>query len=195
MGYQLYKGTNLDPLQRGTYDGTIAAIIFRYAEVLLNYAEAKAELGTLTATDLDLSINKLRARVGMPIMDLALAATNKKEFPLLSTAINSVRRERRVELACEGRRLDDLLRWAVVGELLVNKKLKGFKYAGSILDGAIPDIVVGDNLLLDSEGYISPYETSLSGGFQFNVNRDYLGALPTEDLVLNPNLTQNPGWE
>lgn len=195
-GYQLYKGTNLDPQQRGTYDGEIAAIIFRYAEVLLNFAEAKAELGTLSAADLNKSINKLRQRVGMPDMDLTVEASNTKAFPSLSNTINSVRRERRVELACEGRRLDDLLRWNVIGDLLVGKKLKGFKYKGSDLEGVIPDITVGSNLILDADGYISPYENSLPAGFAFKVTRDYLMPLPTEELVLNPNLKpNNPGWE
>lgn len=193
-GFQLYKGTNLDPNQRGTYDGEIAAIIFRYAEVLLNFAEAKAELGSLTSADIDKSINLLRNRVGMPNLNISIEASNTKEFPNLSTEINSVRRERRVELACEGRRLDDLLRWNAIGDLLVGKKLKGFLYKGSDIEGIIPGITIGNNLILDGSGYISPYENSLPGGFQFNVSRDYLMPLPKEELVLNPNLTQNPGW-
>ena len=97
--------------------------VFRYAEVLLNYAEAKAELGTLTQNDLDISIGKLRERVGMPGLDMA--AANAAPDPYLMSAeygypniaganrgiILEVRRERGVELIQEGFRFDDLVRW------------------------------------------------------------------------------------
>lgn len=97
--------------------------IFRYGEALLNYAEAKAELGTLTQADLDLSLNLLRDRVGMP--HLELAAANANPDPYLSSAetgytnvsgankgvILEIRRERGIELIQEGFRFDDLVRW------------------------------------------------------------------------------------
>ncbi|MDR1525082.1 MAG: RagB/SusD family nutrient uptake outer membrane protein [Tannerella sp.] len=100
--------------------------LYRYGEVLLSYAEAKAELGTLTQADLDASINLLRARVGMPSMNLA--AANADVDPVLAGqypnvngankgAILEIRRERRVELALEGQRLQDLNRW-YTGELI-----------------------------------------------------------------------------
>ncbi|MCF0063814.1 RagB/SusD family nutrient uptake outer membrane protein [Dyadobacter chenwenxiniae] len=93
---------------------------YRYAEVLLTYAEAKAELGTLTQADLDISVNLLRKRVGMP--DLNLAAANAKPDPVLVgkypnvAAANrgvllEIRRERRVEFAFENLRFNDLMRW------------------------------------------------------------------------------------
>lgn len=93
---------------------------FRYAETLLIYAEAKAELGTLTQADLDISINKLRARVNLP--DINLSAANLDVDPIMETrfpnvsgdnkgVIFEIRRERRVELAMESLRLDDINRW------------------------------------------------------------------------------------
>ncbi|MFC3199624.1 RagB/SusD family nutrient uptake outer membrane protein [Parapedobacter deserti] len=97
--------------------------IFRYAEVLLNYAEAKAELGTLTQTDIDISIKLLRDRVGMPNLDVATANANPDPYLLSNetgytnvTAANKgvvleIRRERAIELVQEGFRLDDLVRW------------------------------------------------------------------------------------
>ncbi|PRD46478.1 RagB/SusD family nutrient uptake outer membrane protein [Sphingobacterium haloxyli] len=97
--------------------------IFRYAEVLLNYAEAKAELGTLTQADIDISIKLLRDRVGMPNLDVATANANPDPYLLSAEAgytnvsaanigvILEVRRERGVELVQEGFRLDDLVRW------------------------------------------------------------------------------------
>lgn len=105
----------------------IDLIIFRLGEILLNYAEAKAEAGTLSQTDLDLSVNQLRKRVGMPTLNMAEAVANPDPFltnaamggyqseVLLANAdkgiILEIRRERAVELCQEGYRLDDLMRW------------------------------------------------------------------------------------
>ena len=100
--------------------------IYRYAEVLLSLAEAKAELGTLTQADLDNSINLIRARVNMP--PLVMADANADVDPVLAAqypnvsgpnrgVILEIRRERRVELALEGHRLLDINRWCV-GELI-----------------------------------------------------------------------------
>jgi hypothetical protein len=97
--------------------------LFRYAEVLLNYAEAKAELGTLTQTDIDISIKLLRDRVGMPNLDVAAANANPDPYLLSAEAgytnvtaankgvILEIRRERAIELVEEGFRIDDLVRW------------------------------------------------------------------------------------
>ena len=98
-------------------------ILFRAAEVYLNLAEAKAELGTLTQADLDRTISKLRARVGMP--PLTMATANANPDPYLMSAetgypqvdgpnkgvILEIRRERTIELFGEGFRYDDLMRW------------------------------------------------------------------------------------
>ena len=102
-------------------------ILFRAAEVYLNYAEAKAELGTLTQADLDRSIKPLRDRVGMP--NLVLTDANAHPDPyLLAPAtgypkvadknsgnvgvILEIRRERTIELLGEGFRYYDIIRWA-----------------------------------------------------------------------------------
>ena len=100
--------------------------IFRYAEILLNYAEAKAELGTLTQSDIDMSIKLLRDRVGMPNLNME-KANAKPDAYLLAEAtgypnvdeINSenvgvileIRRERMVEMFDENMRYSDILRW------------------------------------------------------------------------------------
>lgn len=126
-GYQPIKyvqeptasGGNVDRNDRSTCD----LPVYRYAEVLLNYAEAKAELGTLTQEDLDNSINLIRRRVGMP--DLNMAAANAHPDRYLSAeetgypdvtgtnqgVILEIRRERAIELTQEGFRFDDLVRW------------------------------------------------------------------------------------
>ena len=98
--------------------------VFRLAEVYLNYAEALAELGTITQSDLDQSVNLLRSRVGMP--SLSLSEANANPDPLLLTeeygyrnvdkgkncgVILEIRRERGIELVMEGFRYQDLVRW------------------------------------------------------------------------------------
>lgn len=94
--------------------------LFRYAEILLIFAEAKAELGELSQADLDASINLLRDRVGMPhlTMDVAIDPVQQARYPQVSDPVLlEIRRERRIELAMEGYRHDDLMRWAA-GKLL-----------------------------------------------------------------------------
>lgn len=97
--------------------------VFRYAEALLIYAEALAELGTLTQNDLDISINVIRDRVGMPHLNLEAANANpdwylkSAEYGYSNVSgantgiILEIRRERSIELAQESRRWDDLMRW------------------------------------------------------------------------------------
>lgn len=126
-GYQPIKfvqnptasGGNVDRNDRSTCD----LPVYRYAEVLLNYAEAKAESGTLTQDDLDQSINLIRKRAGMP--DLNMSKANASPDRYLSSdetgysnvtgtnkgVILEIRRERAVELMQEGFRFDDLVRW------------------------------------------------------------------------------------
>lgn len=109
------------PSQRQGWDANYTGLpIFRYAEVLLNYAEAKAELGTLTQADVDNTVGLLRSRVQMPALSAAAAnaqpdAVLADQYPGVTGAnkgvLLEIRRERRVETACEGLRYNDLLRW------------------------------------------------------------------------------------
>ena len=100
--------------------GTSDLAIFRYAEVLLNYAEAKAELGQLTQADLDKSVNLLRKRVGMPSLktDVSKDSYMAKCYPNheltqghQEALVLEVRRERIIELIFEGFQRYDVLRW------------------------------------------------------------------------------------
>mgnify|MGYP001546711124 FL=1 len=184
-GYVLRK--TYDPLMTNhslNFEET-PAIHFRYAEVLLSFAEAKAELGTITQTDLDNSIGLLRARVGMPNIDLANITPDPTwDFPALSPIINEIRRERRIETVNEGLRWPDIARWAAGDELIVGKRPKGFKASQ----------VTSTVFAADADGFLDPFQTSLPDGYQFNVNRDYLDPVPLNQIVLNPKLSQNPGW-
>ncbi|WP_028665765.1 RagB/SusD family nutrient uptake outer membrane protein [Runella zeae] len=122
-GYMPIKWT-LDDMYYDTRDLNINSIsIFRYAEVLLNYAEAKTELGTLTDADWALSIGALRKRAGIT-GGLTTKPTKvdtylqSKYFPAISDPVLlEVRRERGIELCLEGFRFDDIVRWRR-GELM-----------------------------------------------------------------------------
>ena len=196
-------------------------IIFRYAEALLIFAEAKAELGSITQTDLDRSINKLRDRVGMP--HISLTNANAEPDPYLEAmyvnvesgsnkgVILEIRRERRIELFMEGLRWDDLMRWkagkkleqpflGVYFDALGSHDFNGDGSADVYLhDGnssgapsGTPNIInVNERRLTNgNSGYFIPFNQPKT----FNEDKDYLYPIPSEELLLNSNLKQNPGW-
>ena len=122
-GYQPIKWTLDDMAFDAGALNTNAIALFRYAEVLLNYAEAKAELGTLTDADWALTVGALRSRAGITGGLTARPATADpylvaNYFPgITDPSILEVRRERGIELSLEGLRFADLLRWKR-GELM-----------------------------------------------------------------------------
>lgn len=219
-GYQLTK--YVTSTAEDSYNTSTNPLhVIRYAEVLLNYAEAKAELGTLTQDDLDKSINQLRDRVDMPHMDLA--AANAVPDPYLAaqyTHVSSankgvlleIRRERRIELVMEGFRWNDLMRWKE-GHLLT-EQFKGMYFPApgaydldkngktdvQIYTGPRPS---GSGVLLKLGSDIDLANGTNGGNIlinrnipkKFNESRDYLFPIPTQELLLNPNLVQNPGWQ
>ena len=197
--------------------------LFRTAEVYLNCAEAKAELGTLTQDDLNKTINKLRARVNMPNLLMATANANpdpylKEWYPHVESDDNQgiileIRRERAIELVMEGFRYYDIMRWKE-GKIF-EKPFLGIYFPGPgeyDLDGdgtndvylylstdkgnssCVDQFEIGGELSLDHE---------TSGNLiihqsikrVWNEDKDYLYPIPTKDRVLtNGALTQNPGW-
>ena len=107
------------------------------------------------------------------------------DFPLLSPIINEIRRERRIELVSEANRWHDIARWAAADELIVGKRPKGI----------LAQQLLNNNYSVDEHGFLDPYLAALGeGGYAFDINRDYLYPLPINELTLNPNLDQNPGW-
>ncbi|WP_118195584.1 RagB/SusD family nutrient uptake outer membrane protein [Albibacterium indicum] len=161
--------------------------LYRYSEVLLNYIEAKAELGEATQADVDKTIKKLRDRVGMPNLVISnITADPNWNFPDLSPLINEIRRERKVEMALEDLRWDDIARWAAADELIVGKRPKGAKKDQFPITPSFP---------ADENGFLDPFQAALPNGYRFDVNRDYLNPLPLNQLTLNPSLEQNPGWK
>ncbi|MDR1357312.1 MAG: RagB/SusD family nutrient uptake outer membrane protein [Tannerellaceae bacterium] len=132
-GYHLIKGFVNDKSEDIYH--SVDYPVLRYAETLLTYAEAKAELGELTANDLDISVNILRARAGMPPMPLdpAVDPLMQDAYPDVVSVAGSrwksvleIRRERRVELAFEGFRYNDLMRWH--GGKLLEKEPEGIYF-------------------------------------------------------------------
>lgn len=190
-GYTPRIGDNPNYIKYAAGQQGPAFPVFRYGEALLNYAEAKAVLGNITQHDVDISINKLRDRVNMPHLELNNITPDPNwNFPNLSPIVNEVRRERRVETALQGYRLWDILRWSAAKQLVVGWIPLGTKFHPE----KYPKVTVGKDVFLNKDGYIEPYKQKYPNGLQFNPGRDYLVAIPPAQIVLNPNLTQNPGW-
>ncbi|MBC9796544.1 RagB/SusD family nutrient uptake outer membrane protein [Sinomicrobium weinanense] len=195
-GYRVAKWFFNEPDDWGRLTrGMQAAPIFRYAEILLNYAEAKYELGQISQDVIDQTVNQIRARVDMPPLNIGAIPADPMMDSDYATycdyvpepVLREIRRERRVELAFENFRWDDLMRWKA-GRFL-EKPVEGIKF----VQEQFPGVVVGADVFLSGEGYILPYYEVLPNGRKWN-DRQYLFPIPVEDLVLNPNLEQNPGW-
>lgn len=221
-GYQLIKFVSAPKWDTFNKDITDMPI-FRYAEVLLNLAEAKAEKGTLTQTDLDATIKLIRDRVGMPNINLSAANTSPdpylaKQYTKVSGSnagvILEIRRERRIELVMENFfRWDDIVRWKE--GLLLTQPYKGMYFPGPgsydfdkngkidlvIYEGTKPVVEGAQLLKLGSEILL---ENGNKGGNivvnghinkKWDETKDYLYPIPTQELLLNTNLTQNPSWK
>ncbi|MCM4150892.1 RagB/SusD family nutrient uptake outer membrane protein [Arenibacter sp. N53] len=164
-GYHQIKGYNNTVESAG-----VDVAVYRYAEALLIYAEAKAEIGTIEQGDLDISVNKLRARAGLPNVDLALANNNidpilENIYPNVSGSnkgvIMEIRRERRVEFAVESFRFDDLMRWHA-GKVL-EEIPQGMYFPGLGKYDMTGDGVVDISIISSSEDIPSPKETNSLG--------------------------------
>lgn len=223
-GYQPVKY-----LQAASYDAYNTSVVdiplFRAAEVYLNFAEARAELGKLTQSDIDLSIKPLRDRAG--VSNLSLSTANAHPDPYLTDHVTGylnvsgdnagvileIRRERTVELLMEGFRYWDIMRWHEgqrftrtfygmyfpgPGEYDLNADGTPdvCLWSGSTPATSAPIVYEIDKDIFLSDG--SRGNIMLHTDFQrtFRQDRDYLYPVPTEDRILtNGNITQNPGWE
>lgn len=191
--------------------------IIRYAEVLLNYAEAKAELGSFSEADWNATIVLLRQRAGItatPFPTVADTYMQQNYFPQITdAALLEIRRERGIELALEGFRYDDLLRWRTAK--LLEKQYDGMYVPAlnTLMDlnedgkmdvcfvTAIPaNKVPGVYYFL-----IDNVQFKLSGGTSGNLilfdnlernfeDYKYFYPIPYNEIVLNGNLGPNPGW-
>lgn len=212
-GYHAIKYYTKEQDVKGFGKETQDCPIFRYAEVLLNYAEAKAELSQCDQTVLDKTINLLRDRVGMPHLTTAPEMDQKYANKGLSALMIEIRRERRVELTFEYLRYHDLMRWAwgdklkerVLGMRLEDADFSNTRYTtnaetgatitkgGTSGAGANPVYVY---VAADGKQYIDVYEGTnyATDKRTFDPAKDYLRPIPSGALSANPNLGQNPYW-
>ena len=187
-GFQLKKCSNPESDAAGGDGGgnsETGFILFRYGEVLLNYAEALYELKGEVATD---ALNQLRSRVNMPNFSVNSQSSDPNLVDYgytISDELYEIRRERQVELALEGQRVNDYRRWAA-HTLFQGKRLKGYPFNADEFTGYTPP--------LDENGLIDYLQSELPNGYQFRENKDYLSSIPADEITLNPNLEQNPNW-
>ena len=208
-GYRIIKHISNTDHENAT-TSTTAWMFIRYAEVLLNYAEAKAELGELTKEDVNKTIDPIRARVGMPAMGdvpTVIDPMMQEYYPNAKgsqlAAILEIRRERTVELFSEGFRMWDLLRWKE-GKWLTPKPTGGFQgiYVPALgeydLDrdgkndvlfysGTKPSTTVaaGNQIAIGTNFTLSGGDSGFltyyaSEDYTWNENRDYLYPVPYE---------------
>lgn len=222
-GYQIIKFVSES--QYDDYNAAESDIpLIRAAEVYLNYAEAKAELGPVAQSDLDVSVNLLRQRAGVSPLNLT-AANNTPDQYLTSSktgyvnvsgsnagVILEIRRERTIELICEGHRYWDIMRWKegwrftreFTGMYISGAQNYDFDgdgqddfcvYEGNVEpDSKIPAkaSISSLNLTDRSSGNIVRHTTYER---VWREDRDYLYPIPTDDIELtNGAIKQNPNW-
>lgn len=216
-GYHLLKFSLDDKRLDGVAESNNSISLIRYAEVLLNYAEAQAELGQMTPTIWNETVGLLRTRAGIlpAAPELADPYLQTTYFPdITDKFILEVRRERGIELVYEGFRYADLLRWKK-GHL-IEMQWRGIyvpaKNSPMDLDGnGTPDVAIVDKVPATKIPGVIYYVTDgkaskLSEGDKgFLIWRDdekrvftdnkYFHPISNSDRVLNPNLKQNEGWE
>ena len=174
-GNQKWSAERVVPDTQEGYDFPL----IRYAEVLLNYAEAVYERDDkIENEDLNISLNQVRQRVNasMPALTKEFAQTHGLDMR------TEIRRERTVELFNEGFRIDDLKRWKTA-ENEMPQAMLGIKWKGT-----------------QYESWNTPFSLNDDGCIVVETGRqwadkNYLYPLPSDQLQLNPNLGQNPGWK
>lgn len=211
-GYQIIKWTLDDDRYEGTNNSTNSLPVFRFAEVLLNYAEAKAELGEFGETEWNQTIKLLRERAGVNSKVPLAADPYLIDYYANQTTdkwILEIRRERAIEMLLENLRYEDLMRWKL-GSLLekewtgiyIPEKEKAYDLNG---DG-INDVCVTDGKPGTEKGvfYIDlskgQYTLDKNNCLIYNetrmwADRKYLHPIPKTAYVINPALGQNDGWE
>ncbi|RFS20145.1 RagB/SusD family nutrient uptake outer membrane protein [Chitinophaga silvatica] len=217
-GYQPLKYTLDSKATDGVAENWNSIPIIRYAEVLLNEAEAKAELGIFNTEDWSKTIKLLRQRAGIKQTDYPTtvdAYLQKEYFPKIADpVILEIRRERAIELVLEGFRFYDLIRWNVGS--LMEKSYVGIYVPA--MDQLIdlngdnkPDVAFVKQMPASKVNGVYYFlidgdQTKLSGGTKGNIiwldNIDrewkeykYIYPIPYNETVLNPALGQNDGWK
>lgn len=196
-GYHTALGTDTTYVAETFWDTGL--VLVRYAEALLAYAEAAEELGLCDDAVLAKTIRPLRERAGVSWVEPVIDPSFTNYGYPLTPNMQEIRRERRSELALQGFRLDDILRWKG-HQVIVGQRGKG-AYLGK--DGVLyrsfdPDdpavMETIDNIPVDENGWADPLSGRLPSGYAFRPDRDYLLPVSPEDIALNRKLSQNPNW-
>lgn len=225
-GYMPIKWTLDDVVYDGGGTNNNSICLMRYAEILLIYAEAKAELNDLSDADWSNTIGALRSRAGITggltakptVLDTYM---HDKYFPdITDPVIMEIRRERGIELALEGHRFTDLIRWKH-GELMLQSwngiYVPALDVPMDLTGDGVPDVCFYYNLPANQipgvtyvnvnpklGNSVNPQQLSHGNYGEVkwldNVQREwgdykYLYPIPYNEMQLNPNLVQNKGWE
>lgn len=195
-GYYVYKNYNVWDENNNKYDANTAdKPLFKIDEVLLNYAEAKYELGEFTQVVADKTINKLRPRAKVASMKVAEIdeSFDPKRDKTVEPLLWEIRRERIIELMGEGFGFYDVRRWKKA-PYFVNRPQYGMWAArNEIGTGKIFNIETGFPDPTAKEGFIYLFNDPVKDGKGW-LDKYYLYMIPSNEIVLNPNLEQNPGW-
>lgn len=206
-GYKVFKGMRNHYVDK--WGDNQDELMLRYAEALLNYAEAKAILGTISQTDIDKTVNVIRDRVGMVHLSISDAdawgltyAVSDGYDPSAPAILNEIRRERRVELILENYRRTDLKRWAIYEDVVNGYKPVGAYYqefenfwntdslvlAVGYLQSQLESLRLnlGQNIDVTGEDINPLWKnadfTPTGRGYYIDPNRDYLQALPKTEI-------------
>lgn len=222
-GYYANRYVNKDLINKPggmSNTNTTDAPVMKLNEVLMNYIEAAAELAdlgqyTLTQADFDKTINAIRDRQSTQMPHVTLAGNALKvngveindpdRDATVKPIIWEIRRERRVELAYEGLRFNDLRRWGKLeyADMVKNKKLNMGAWINKAdypeNADALAKITLCDengNIVTGNEGYIMPITEVAK--MRVMADKDYLYPIPVDQITMYENhgfkLTQNPGW-
>jgi starch-binding outer membrane protein, SusD/RagB family len=186
-GYLWRKYTSEADLPEKIKNSELNYILFRYAEMLLTYAEAKTELNQIDNSVLS-TLNQVRARaygvdVGQTDLYPVITTTNQSELRRI------IRRERKIELANEGLRMMDIRRWGIMEH---------------VMPGMLVGRPKGDYSEIPAPPVINQYghpEYSANADLYrsvqqriFDPSKDYLWPIPQKEIDVNPLMTQNPGY-
>lgn len=222
-GYYANRYVNKDLINKPggmSNTNTTDAPVMKLNEVMLNYIEAAAELAdlgqyTLTQADFDKTINAIRDRQSTKMPHVTLAGNALKvngveindpdRDATVKPIIWEIRRERRVELAYEGLRFNDLRRWGKLeyADMTKNKKLNMGAWINKAdypeNAEALAKITLCDengNIVTGNEGYIMPITEVAK--MRVMADKDYLYPIPVDQITMYEThgfkLTQNPGW-
>ncbi|RAV98142.1 RagB/SusD family nutrient uptake outer membrane protein [Pseudochryseolinea flava] len=169
-GYLLRKKVHPDHDSRSGANPYRPGILYRLGEAYLNYAEALNESDPGNA-DILKYVNLIRERAGIPDLEEGLSQAEMRE---------AIRREKRVELNCEGIRYTDIRRWKI-GEQVLNADFTGMNFFGTAMS--------------DDEGNANAFFKRTVYQKRVFTKKNYWFPVPQSEIDKNPNLVQNPFWQ